>query len=156
MGEYGPCGPCSEIHIDIRSKDEKNKINARDLINKDHPHIIEIWNLVFIQYNRLTDGSLKKLDNKYVDTGMGLERLCMVLQNKKSTYETDLFESLISEIEKISGSKYLEDDKIDKAIRVISDHTRAVVISIADGQHPSNIGPGYVIRRILRLSLIHI
>ena len=112
----------------------------------------------------MTDGSLKKLDNKYVDTGMGLERLCMVLQNKKSTYETDLFESLISEIEKISGSKYLEDDKIDKAIRVISDHTRAVVISIADGQHPSNIGPGYVIRRILRrairfgytLSLIHI
>ena len=153
MGEYGPCGPCSEIHIDIRSKDEKNKINARDLINKDHPHIIEIWNLVFIQYNRLTDGSLKKLDNKYVDTGMGLERLCMVLQNKKSTYETDLFESLISEIEKISGSKYLEDDKIDKAIRVISDHTRAVVISIADGQHPSNIGPGYVIRRILRRAI---
>ena len=153
MGEYGPCGPCSEIHIDIRSKDEKNKINARDLINKDHPHIIEIWNLVFIQYNRLTDGSLKKLDNKYVDTGMGIERLCMVLQNKKSTYETDLFESLISEIEKISGSKYLEDDKIDKAIRVISDHTRAVVISIADGQHPSNIGPGYVIRRILRRAI---
>ena len=153
MGEYGPCGPCSEIHIDIRSKDEKNKINARDLINKDHPHIIEIWNLVFIQYNRLMDGSLKKLDNKYVDTGMGLERLCMVLQNKKSTYETDLFESLISEIEKISGSKYLEDDKIDKAIRVISDHTRAVVISIADGQHPSNIGPGYVIRRILRRAI---
>ena len=153
MGEYGPCGPCSEIHIDIRSNDEKNKINARDLINKDHPHIIEIWNLVFIQYNRLTDGSLKKLDNKYVDTGMGLERLCMVLQNKKSTYETDLFESLISEIEKISGSKYLEDDKIDKAIRVISDHTRAVVISIADGQHPSNIGPGYVIRRILRRAI---
>jgi len=153
MGEYGPCGPCSEIHIDIRSKDEKNKINARDLINKDHPHIIEIWNLVFIQYNRLTDGSLKKLDNKYIDTGMGLERLCMVLQNKKSTYETDLFESLISEIEKISGSKYLEDDKIDKAIRVISDHTRAVVISIADGQHPSNIGPGYVIRRILRRAI---
>ena len=153
MGEYGPCGPCSEIHIDIRSKDEKNKINARDLINKDHPHIIEIWNLVFIQYNRLSDGSLKKLDNKYVDTGMGLERLCMVLQNKKSTYETDLFESLISEIEKISGSKYLEDDKIDKAIRVISDHTRAVVISIADGQHPSNIGPGYVIRRILRRAI---
>ena len=153
MGEYGPCGPCSEIHIDIRSKDDKNKINARDLINKDHPHIIEIWNLVFIQYNRLTDGSLKKLDNKYVDTGMGLERLCMVLQNKKSTYETDLFESLISEIEKISGSKYLEDDKIDKAIRVISDHTRAVVISIADGQHPSNIGPGYVIRRILRRAI---
>ena len=153
MGEYGPCGPCSEIHIDIRSKDDKNKINARDLINIDHPHIIEIWNLVFIQYNRLTDGSLKKLDNKYVDTGMGLERLCMVLQNKKSTYETDLFESLISEIEKISGSKYLEDDKIDKAIRVISDHTRAVVISIADGQHPSNIGPGYVIRRILRRAI---
>ena len=153
MGEYGPCGPCSEIHIDIRSKDEKNKINARDLINKDHPHIIEIWNLVFIQYNRLTDGSLKKLDKKYVDTGMGLERLCMVLQNKKSTYETDLFESLISEIEKISGSKYLEDDKIDKAIRVISDHTRAVVISIADGQHPSNIGSGYVIRRILRRAI---
>tara|TARA_B100000029_G_scaffold443666_1_gene462865 strand:+ start:14 stop:2587 length:2574 start_codon:yes stop_codon:yes gene_type:complete len=153
MGEYGPCGPCSEIHIDIRSKDEKIKINARDLINKDHPHIIEIWNLVFIQYNRLTDGSLKKLDKKYVDTGMGLERLCMVLQNKKSTYETDLFESLISELEKISGSKYLEDDKIDKAIRVISDHTRAVVISIADGQHPSNIGSGYVIRRILRRAI---
>ena len=153
MGDYGPCGPCSEIHIDIRSQDEKNKIDARDLINKDHPHIIEIWNLVFIQYNRLNDGSLKKLSKKYIDTGMGLERLCMVLQNKRSTYETDIFESLISEIEKVSGLKYLEDDKVDKAIRVISDHTRAVVISIADGQHPSNIGSGYVIRRILRRAI---
>ncbi|MBC8302356.1 MAG: alanine--tRNA ligase [Pelagibacterales bacterium] len=153
MGDYGPCGPCSEIHIDIRSQDEKNKIDARDLINKDHPHIIEIWNLVFIQYNRLNDGSLKKLSKKYIDTGMGLERLCMVLQKKRSTYETDIFESLISEIEKVSGLKYLEDDKVDKAIRVISDHTRAVVISIADGQHPSNIGSGYVIRRILRRAI---
>jgi len=153
MGDYGPCGPCSEIHIDIRSQDEKNKIGARDLINKDHPHIIEIWNLVFIQYNRLKDGSLKKLSKKYIDTGMGLERLCMVLQNKKSTYDTDIFESLISEIEKASGLKYLEDDKVDKAIRVISDHVRAVVISIADGQHPSNIGSGYVIRRILRRAI---
>ena len=153
MGDYGPCGPCSEIHIDIRSQDEKNKIGARDLINKDHPHIIEIWNLVFIQYNRLKDGSLKKLTKKYIDTGMGLERLCMVLQNKKSTYDTDIFESLISEIEKASGLKYLEDDKVDKAIRVISDHVRAVVISIADGQHPSNIGSGYVIRRILRRAI---
>ncbi len=145
MGDYGPCGPCSEIHIDIRSKDEKSKIDARDLINKDHPHIIEIWNLVFIEYNRLKDNSLKKLTKKYVDTGMGLERLCMVLQNKRSTYDTDIFESLISEIEKISGLKYLEDNKVDKAIRVVSDHVRAVIISIADGQHPSNIGSGYVI-----------
>ena len=153
MGDYGPCGPCSEIHIDIRSKEEKNKIDARDLINKDHPHIIEIWNLVFIQYNRLKDGSLKKLTKKYVDTGMGLERLCMVLQNKRSTYDTDIFESLISEIEKVSGVKYLQDEKNDKAIRVISDHIRAVVISIADGQHPSNIGSGYVIRRILRRAI---
>ena len=153
MGDYGPCGPCSEIHIDIRSKDEKSKIDARDLINKDHPHIIEIWNLVFIEYNRLKDNSLKKLTKKYVDTGMGLERLCMVLQNKRSTYDTDIFESLISEIEKISGLKYLEDNIIDKAIRVVSDHVRAVVISIADGQHPSNIGSGYVIRRILRRAI---
>jgi len=153
MGDYGPCGPCSEIHIDIRSQDEKNKIDARDLINKDHPHIIEIWNLVFIQYNRLKDGSLKKLSKNYIDTGMGLERLCMVLQNKKSTYDTDIFESLISEIENASGLKYLEDEKVDKAIRVISDHVRAVVISIADGQHPSNIGSGYVIRRILRRAI---
>ena len=153
MGDYGPCGPCSEIHIDIRSKEEKNKIDARDLINKDHPHIIEIWNLVFIQYNRLKDGSLKKLTKKYIDTGMGLERLCMVLQNKRSTYDTDIFESLISEIEKVSGVKYLQDEKNDKAIRVISDHIRAVVISIADGQHPSNIGSGYVIRRILRRAI---
>jgi len=153
MGDYGPCGPCSEIHIDIRSNDEKNKTDARDLINKDHPHIIEIWNLVFIQYNRLKDGSLKKLAKKYIDTGMGLERLCMVLQNKKSTYDTDIFESLISEIERISGLKYLKDDKVDKAIRVISDHVRAVVISISDGQYPSNIGSGYVIRRILRRAI---
>ena len=153
MGDYGPCGPCSEIHIDIRSQEEKDKINARNLINKGHPHIIEIWNLVFIQYNRLNDGSLKKLSKKYVDTGMGLERLCMVLQNKRSTYDTDVFESLISEIEKISGLKYLEKNKIDKAFRVISDHTRAVIVSIADGQHPSNIGSGYVIRRILRRAI---
>ena len=153
MGDYGPCGPCSEIHIDVRSKEEKNKIDARDLINKDHPHIIEIWNLVFIQYNRLKDGSLKKLSKKYIDTGMGLERLCMVLQNKRSTYDTDIFESLIFEIEKLSGFKYLQDEKNDKAIRVISDHIRAIVISIADGQHPSNIGSGYVIRRILRRAI---
>ena len=151
MGETGPCGPCSEIHIDLRSSEDKKKIRGADLVNKDHPQVVEIWNLVFIQYNRKKDGSLTKLDKQYVDTGMGLERLCMALQDKKSTYETDFFTDTITEIENISGKKYLEGDKtVDIGIRVISDHLRAIIFTILDGQVPSNTGSGYVIRRILR------
>ena len=150
MGEQGPCGPCSEIHVDIRSEEEKAKIAGRDLVNKDHPHVVEIWNLVFIQYNRKANGSLENLPDKHIDTGMGFERLCMVLQNVKSNYDTDVFTPIIREIEIISNKKYGEDEQIDVAIRVIADHVRAVAFSIADGQLPSNNGAGYVIRRILR------
>ena len=150
MGEQGPCGPCSEIHVDIRSEEEKTKIAGRDLVNKDHPHVVEIWNLVFIQYNRKANGSLENLPDKHIDTGMGFERLCMVLQNVKSNYDTDVFTPIIREIEIISNKKYGEDEQIDVAIRVIADHVRAVAFSIADGQLPSNNGAGYVIRRILR------
>ena len=151
MGAVGPCGPCSEIHIDLRPESEKKKIKGADLVNKDHPQVVEIWNLVFIQYNRKKDGSLIKLDKQYVDTGMGLERLCMALQKKESTYDTDLFEDIIKKIEDISNKKYLSgDENIDIAIRVISDHIRALIFTISDGQIPSNNGPGYVIRRILR------
>ena len=151
MGETGPCGPCSEIHIDLRSSTDKKKVKGAALVNKDHPQVVEIWNLVFIQYDRKKDGSLKKLDKQYVDTGMGLERLCMALQGKKSTYETDFFTDTITEIENISGKKYLEgDESIDVGIRVISDHLRAIIFTILDGQVPSNTGSGYVIRRILR------
>ncbi len=150
MGETGPCGPCSEIHIDIRDDNERRKIPGRDLINKGHPLVIEIWNLVFIQYNRKADGTLEPLPARHVDTGMGFERLCMVVQGKKSNYETDIFQSVISEISTITGKEYGINEKSDIALRVIADHLRAVSFSIADGQMPSNNKAGYVIRRILR------
>ena len=154
MGDTGPCGPCSEIHVDLRSASEKKKINGANLVNKDHPQVVEIWNLVFIQYDRKKDGSLKKLDKQYVDTGMGLERLCMALQGKKSTYETDFFTDIIKEIENISGKKYLgSDEGVNIGIRVISDHLRAIIFTILDGQIPGNTGSGYVIRRILRRAI---
>ncbi len=153
MGDQGPCGPCSEIHIDIRNKEERNKISGANLVNKDHPHVIEVWNLVFIEFNRKADGTLEKLPNKHVDTGMGFERLCMVLQGKKSNYDTDVFIPLINEIENITDTKYGESEKTDRAIRVIADHIRTVYFSIADGQLPSNNGAGYVIRRILRRAI---
>ena len=154
MGDIGPCGPCSEIHIDLRSESDKKKISGADLVNKEHPQVVEIWNLVFIQYNRKKDGSLIKLDKQYVDTGMGLERLCMALQKKESTYDTDLFTDIIKKIENISNKKYLSgDENIDIAIRVISDHIRALIFTISDGQIPSNNGQGYVIRRILRRAI---
>jgi len=150
MGDVGPCGPCSEIHVDIRSEKEKSLVHGKDLVNKDHPEVIEIWNLVFIQFNRKTNGSLENLPSKHIDTGMGFERLCMVLQGVKSNYDTDVFSPLIKELENISNVKYSTSSKTDIAFRVIVDHLRAVVFSIADGQLPSNNGAGYVIRRILR------
>lgn len=150
MGEQGPCGPCSEIHVDIRSAEEKAKVNGKDLVNMDHPQVVEIWNLVFMQYNRKANGSLEGLPNKHIDTGMGFERLCMVLQNVQSNYDTDVFTPIIREIETITDKEYNKNEKTDIAIRVISDHVRAVAFSIADGQLPSNTGAGYVIRRILR------
>ncbi len=150
MGESGPCGPCSEIHVDIRDEEERKRIPGKDLVNKGHPHVIEIWNLVFIQYNRKSDGVLEQLPSKHVDTGMGFERLCMVIQGKKSNYETDIFQSVIREISAITGKPYGENEKWDVALRVIADHLRAVSFSIADGQLPSNNKAGYVIRRILR------
>ncbi|PIE49871.1 MAG: alanine--tRNA ligase [Flavobacteriales bacterium] len=150
MGAQGPCGPCSEIHVDIRSDEEKAKTPGAALINKDHPQVIEIWNLVFIQYNRKADGSLENLPAKHVDTGMGFERLCMVLQGVKSNYDTDVFKPLISELETITQSVYGKNPEVDIAIRVIVDHIRAVSFSIADGQLPGNTGAGYVVRRILR------
>lgn len=153
MGDQGPCGPCSEIHVDIRSEEEKLKLPGSELVNKDHPQVVEIWNLVFMQFNRRADNSLEKLPARHVDTGMGFERLCMVLQNKQSNYDTDVFTPLIREIEAISDTKYGKDEKIDIAIRVIADHVRAVAFSIADGQLPSNTGAGYVIRRILRRAI---
>lgn len=150
MGDQGPCGPCSEIHVDIRSDEEKAKIPGADLVNMDHPQVVEIWNLVFMQYNRKADKSLEKLPAQHVDTGMGFERLCMVLQDVKSNYDTDVFTPIIREIEAIANVEYGEDEKVDVAIRVIADHVRAVSFSIADGQLPSNNTRGYVIRRILR------
>ena len=150
MGEQGPCGPCSEIHVDIRSKEEKLKVSGQELINKDHPQVVEIWNLVFMEFNRKANGSLEDLPQKHIDTGMGFERLCMVLQNVTSNYDTDVFTPIIREIEAISGCDYGKQLEQDIAIRVISDHVRAVAFSIADGQLPSNTGAGYVIRRILR------
>ncbi|PIA81040.1 alanine--tRNA ligase [Gaetbulibacter sp. 4G1] len=150
MGDQGPCGPCSEIHVDIRSAEEKAKVDGKDLVNKDHPQVVEIWNLVFMQYNRKANGSLGNLPDKHIDTGMGFERLCMVLQGVQSNYDTDVFTPIIREIEIITNKKYGKNDKSDVAIRVISDHVRAVAFSIADGQLPSNTGAGYVIRRILR------
>ncbi len=150
MGDQGPCGPCSEIHVDIRSAEEKAKVSGASLVNADHPQVVEIWNLVFMQYNRKADGTLEPLPAKHVDTGMGFERLCMVLQGVQSNYDTDVFKPIIREIETITNSKYGKDEETDIAIRVIADHIRAVSFSIADGQLPSNTGAGYVIRRILR------
>tara|TARA_R110002049_G_scaffold86767_4_gene220329 strand:+ start:4453 stop:7071 length:2619 start_codon:yes stop_codon:yes gene_type:complete len=153
MGEQGPCGPCSEIHVDIRSAEEKAKVAGSTLINEDHPHVVEIWNLVFMQFNRKANGTLEELPNKHIDTGMGFERLCMVLQNVQSNYDTDVFKPIISEISTITNTKYGVNEKQDIATRVISDHVRAVSFSIADGQLPSNTGAGYVIRRILRRAI---
>ena len=153
MGDQGPCGPCSEIHVDIRSAEEKAKISGKDLVNNNHPQVVEIWNLVFMQYNRKANGSLESLPNKHIDTGMGFERLCMVLQGVQSNYDTDVFTPIIREIETIANKDYGKDEKVDVAIRVISDHVRAVAFSIADGQLPSNTGAGYVIRRILRRAI---
>lgn len=150
MGDQGPCGPCSEIHIDLRDEEEKAKVPGAELVNKDNPLVIEIWNLVFMQYNRLANGTLEPLKAKHIDTGMGFERLCMVIQNKKSNYDTDVFQPLIQEIAKKSGIPYGKNEESDVAMRVCADHLRAVSFSIADGQLPSNAKAGYVIRRILR------
>lgn len=154
MGETGPCGPCSEIHVDLRSDEERNKVDGRELVNHDDPLVIEIWNLVFMEFNRMSDGSLKPLPAKHIDTGMGLERLAVALQGKTSNYDTDVFQPYIKAIEERSGIRYTRGDgKSDVAMRVISDHLRAVAFSIADGQLPSNTGAGYVIRRILRRAI---
>ncbi|WP_425392413.1 alanine--tRNA ligase [Ekhidna sp.] len=150
MGDTGPCGPCSELHIDLRPQSEVDKVPGKDLVNRDHPQVVEIWNLVFIQYNRLANGSLENLPEKHVDTGMGFERLAMAIQGKQSNYDTDVFQPLIQWIAKKAGVKYGSDEKTDIAIRVISDHIRAIAFTIADGQLPSNNKAGYVIRRILR------
>ncbi len=157
MGDQGPCGPASEIHVDIRSEEEKAKTPGKDLVNQDHPQVVEIWNLVFIQYNRMANGSLKELPAKHIDTGMGFERLAMVMQDKQSNYDTDVFTPLIREIETITNATYGSNDasaeETNIAIRVIADHVRAVTFAIADGQLPSNNGAGYVIRRILRRAI---
>ena len=150
MGDTGPCGPCSEIHIDLRSDEEREKIDGATLVNKDNPLVIEIWNLVFMQFNRKADGSLEPLPAKVIDTGMGFERLCMALQGKKSNYDTDVFTPLISRIAELSGKEYGKDQKVDVAMRVIADHVRTISFSIADSQLPGNAKAGYVIRRILR------
>ena len=153
MGQVGPCGTSTEIHVDLRSEKEQQKINAKDLVNQDHPQVIEIWNIVFIEFNRKKNGSLELLSKKHVDTGMGFERLCMVMQNKQSTYDTDVFHDLISYVADFSGINYGDHLNTDIAIRVIVDHIRAIVFSIADGQLPGNTGAGYVIRRILRRAI---
>jgi alanyl-tRNA synthetase len=153
MGAQGPCGPCSEIHVDIRSDEDKLKTSGKSLVNQDHPQVVEIWNLVFIEFNRKADGSLEKLPAQHVDTGMGFERLCMVLQNQQSNYDTDVFTPLIREVETITNNEYGKNEATDIAIRVIADHIRAVAFAIADGQLPSNTGAGYVIRRILRRAI---
>ncbi len=150
MGDTGPCGPCSEIHVDSRSEEEKAKVPGRELVNKDHPQVIEIWNLVFMQYNRKADGSLEGLPAKVIDTGMGFERLVRTLQGKTSNYDTDVFQPLIKVLGDMAGCKYGEDEKKDIAMRVVVDHLRAIAFAIADGQLPSNAKAGYVIRRILR------
>ena len=150
MGDTGPCGPCSEIHVDIRSKEERASTSGASLVNKDHPQVIEIWNLVFMQFNRKADGSLEGLPAKVIDTGMGFERLCMAIQGKTSNYDTDAFQPIIQAIGEITGNKYGEDIKKDIAMRVIADHIRTISFSITDGQLPSNAKAGYVIRRILR------
>ena len=153
MGDQGPCGPSSEIHVDLRSAEEKAKVPGRDLVNNDHPLVVEIWNLVFIQFNRKADGSLEKLPEKHVDTGMGFERLCMALQGVKSNYDTDVFTPLIKRISEVTKSEYGKSEETDIAIRVIADHVRAVSFAIADGQLPGSGGAGYVIRRILRRAI---
>ncbi|HNP33722.1 MAG TPA: alanine--tRNA ligase, partial [Flavobacterium sp.] len=161
MGDQGPCGPCSEIHVDIRSAEEKAKVSGKSLVNADHPQVVEIWNNVFMEFNRKADGSLEKLPAQHVDTGMGFERLCMTLQGKTSNYDTDVFTPLIEKVEQITGFKYIPntvtpsavEEKTNIAIRVIVDHVRAVAFAIADGQLPSNTGAGYVIRRILRRAI---
>ena len=150
MGETGPCGPCSEIHIDLRSDEERAQVPGRELVNKGHHLVIEIWNLVFMQFNRKANGQLEPLPQKHVDTGMGLERLCMALQAKQSNYDTDVFQTMIAKIAELSGKEYQHENKVGIAMRVISDHIRAISFSIADGQLPSNVKAGYVIRRILR------
>ena len=150
MGDTGPCGPCSEIHIDLRSDEERAKVPGASLVNADNDEVIEIWNLVFMQYNRMADGHLEPLPAKSIDTGMGFERLCMIMQGKKSNYETDVFSGLIGKVEEYSGHKYAEGGNVEVAMRVIADHVRAIAFSIADGQLPSNVKAGYVIRRILR------
>jgi len=153
MGEQGPCGPCSEIHVDIRSDEEKAKIDGASLVNQDHPQVVEVWNLVFIEFNRKANGSLAQLPDKHIDTGMGFERLCMVLQNTTSNYDTDVFTPLIREIEALTKTSYGKTLETDRAIRVIADHVRTVYFAIADGQLPSNTGAGYVIRGILRRAI---
>lgn len=150
MGETGPCGPCSELHVDMRSDEERSKVDGASLVNMDHPQVIEIWNLVFIAFQRMADRSLVELPEKHVDTGMGFERLCMVLQGASATYDTDIFAELIAKVEALSGKNYGTDEKTDIAIRVMVDHIRSVSFSIADGQLPGNVGAGHVIRRILR------
>ncbi|MCK4748374.1 MAG: alanine--tRNA ligase, partial [Bacteroidales bacterium] len=150
MGDTGPCGPCSEIHMDLREDGERAKIPGVELVNRDHPLVIEIWNLVFIQFNRKANGELENLPEKHVDTGMGFERLCMAMQKKRSNYDTDIFQPIIQELASISGTAYGDDDQTDVAMRVVADHLRAIAFSIADGQLPSNNKAGYVIRRILR------
>ncbi|MGN0191778.1 MAG: alanine--tRNA ligase [Candidatus Cryptobacteroides sp.] len=150
MGDTGPCGPCSEIHVDLRDDAERQAVPGAELVNKGHHLVIEIWNLVFMQYNRKADGSLELLPHQNVDTGMGFERLCMTLQGKKSNYDTDVFTGMIGRIAELSGRKYGSDENVDVAMRVVADHIRAIAFSIADGQLPSNVKAGYVIRRILR------
>ena len=150
MGDTGPCGPCSEIHIDLRSDEERKKVDGLTLVNHDHPQVIEIWNNVFMQYNRKADGSLEPLPAKHVDTGMGFERLCMALQGKQSNYDTDVFQPIIKEIGKICGCEYGKSKETDIAMRVVADHIRTISFSITDGQLPSNAKAGYVIRRLLR------
>jgi alanyl-tRNA synthetase len=162
MGDQGPCGPCSEIHVDLRSEEEKAQVSGKSLVNNDHPQVVEIWNNVFMEFNRKADGSLEKLPAQHVDTGMGFERLCMALQGKTSNYDTDVFTPLIEKVEQITGLRYTSDEvknisdeqnKTNIAIRVVVDHVRAVAFAIADGQLPSNTGAGYVIRRILRRAI---
>lgn len=153
MGDTGPCGPCSEIHVDSRTPEEKAKVPGREMVNKDNPQVIEIWNIVFMQYNRKADGSLEPLPMHVIDTGMGFERLVRMLQDKHSNYDTDIFQPIIKEIERLSGLKYGEREDVDVAMRVCADHLRAVAFSIADGQLPSNAKAGYVIRRILRRAI---
>jgi len=150
MGDTGPCGPCSEIHVDSRSEEEKAAVSGRELVNKDHPQVIEIWNLVFMQYNRKADGSLDTLPNKVIDTGMGFERLVRTMQGKQSNYDTDVFQPMLKKIGEICGCEYGQEEKVDVAMRVIADHIRTIAFAIADGQLPSNEKAGYVIRRILR------